>query len=303
MYSIPQNVLRNPLYFIYDECVMNPNMLSIENLSFIYDKQPDHKTLYDILLHIKRSHSNTNGALLETFWYKPIIEKVACHNMEFLNNILDTGYKTIIYHCPELDVVEHSGEVRWNDVNIYGNILMEIRDKYRYFQNHTLEEIIHDVFEKINAYLLNACCNNVCFISGEYALKKAERVYNKDNIWSPSSVVFLITNDPKYNLFKQLRHHIFKDFIVKSFDPRDICFMIPMLNFKIHFQPLSSNVPYETCFMASNSIMFGNNGTETKSYNDALNIIVPLTVKKRIMERNIYIDKKFFANYKLINHP
>ena len=98
------------------------------------------------------------------------------------------------------------------------------------------------------------------FYRGEFVLKKAERAYNKDNVWSPSEVIFLITNDPKYDLFKKLKHHLFKDFITKTFEPADMCLTIPLLNFKIRFEQLSSNMPYEKCFMATNNVLFGNNG-------------------------------------------
>ena len=92
MYSIPQNVLKEPIYFIHDECVLNPHLIHVE------DK--NHNTLYDKLIHIKNANKKTNKTVLEEFLLKPTIEKNILNNLHYINKLLDTESKTIITIVP-----------------------------------------------------------------------------------------------------------------------------------------------------------------------------------------------------------
>jgi hypothetical protein len=192
---------------------------------------PDVDNLLDLLNKIRVAYGGWNNQhlLLDDLSYA--IEATLNHNpddLDFLFSKELEEYDNIIYSVPYNEYFGARRGEETCDNNLYGNLLADIRVRLKYYRENTLEDIVNNILLTLNRD------ENVktAIIGGSWALKKAERAFNKDKPWVPDDVDIYITMNSKIGLYN-LHEDYFQDYRYTVFNNSVMTLEMPIYGTKI----------------------------------------------------------------------
>ena len=201
----------------------------LKNININIRYSPEVDSLLDVLYKIKHSDTQVSDMAMEKDSILAI-EQTLEHNPKSITNLYNIK-GNIIYHSNNDDYFGCHNAKETEQNNIYGKLLMKIRDKHIYYSARTPEQIICELLEKLNNAI--NCYSSMAIIGGSWGLKQMEIKLKREKSWVPDDIDIYITNHISWAKTQNIIRFVFKDYHVISGNYKCIQLLMPVYNIKI----------------------------------------------------------------------